>query len=82
MITFEMTGFVNFVQCQEFDKNRKPNILEAGFFPSTGEGRETPSLFGPLKRVNLNHWIVSLRDPTDLRKETHSLSKTLSFLVI
>jgi hypothetical protein len=25
-------------------------------FPSSGEGRETPTLLGPLERANLNHW--------------------------
>jgi hypothetical protein len=27
-----------------------------GPFPSSGEGRKTPTLLGPLERVNLNHW--------------------------
>jgi hypothetical protein len=26
-------------------------------FPPSGEGRETPTLLGPLERANLNHWI-------------------------
>jgi hypothetical protein len=25
-------------------------------FPSSGEGRETPTLLGPLERANLNQW--------------------------
>jgi hypothetical protein len=25
-------------------------------FPSSGEGRETPTLLGPLGRASLNHW--------------------------
>jgi hypothetical protein len=25
-------------------------------FPSSGEGKETPILLGPLERDNLNHW--------------------------
>jgi hypothetical protein len=25
-------------------------------FPSSDEGRETPTLLGPLERVDLNHW--------------------------
>jgi hypothetical protein len=25
-------------------------------FPSSDEGRETPTLLGPLERTNLNHW--------------------------
>jgi hypothetical protein len=30
---------------------RKP-----GLFPSSGEGRKTLTLLGPLERANLNHW--------------------------
>jgi hypothetical protein len=33
-------------------------------FPSSGEGRETPTLLDPLERANLNHW-HSLKDPTE-----------------
>jgi hypothetical protein len=28
-----------------------------GLFPYSGEGKETPTLWGPLERANLNHWI-------------------------
>jgi hypothetical protein len=30
-------------------------------FPSSGECWKTPSLFGPLERDHLNHWITGLR---------------------
>jgi hypothetical protein len=60
-------------------------------FPSSGEGRKTPTLLGPLERANLNHWTIGslfLRDPTEcaysslhLRTETDPVSKMLSFLV-
>jgi hypothetical protein len=30
--------------------------------PSSGEGRNTPTLLGPLKRPNLNHWTTSIMD--------------------
>jgi hypothetical protein len=34
----------------------KHNISEMDLLPSTGEGRETPTLMGPLERANINHW--------------------------
>jgi hypothetical protein len=37
-------------------------------FPPSGEGRETPTLLGPLERSNLNHW-------------TDPISNTFCFLV-
>jgi hypothetical protein len=30
-------------------------LQKLDLFPSSGEGRETPTLLGPLKRANLNH---------------------------
>jgi hypothetical protein len=43
---------------------RRPEFLILGntmfrtmyLFPSSGEGRETPSVLGPLDRANLNQW--------------------------
>jgi hypothetical protein len=35
---------------------RKPDL-----FPYSGEGRETPTLLGPLERVKLIHWTKSMR---------------------
>jgi hypothetical protein len=29
-------------------------------FPSAGEGRETPTLFGPLERANSGQWTKSI----------------------
>jgi hypothetical protein len=63
MATFEMTGFVNFIQFPE--KLENSTFRKLAVFPSTGEGRETSTRLDPLKRVNLNHWIVSLRDPKE-----------------
>jgi hypothetical protein len=37
---------------------RKNNILETGYFSSSGEGREPSALLGPLQRANLNHWTI------------------------
>jgi hypothetical protein len=34
----------------------KYNFRKLDLFPSSGEGRETPTLLGPLERDNLNHW--------------------------
>jgi hypothetical protein len=28
-------------------------------FPSSDKGRETPTLLGPLERLNLNHWLYA-----------------------
>jgi hypothetical protein len=42
-------------------------------FPYSGVGGETPTLLGPLERVNLN--------PPNLRTETDPVSITLYFLV-
>jgi hypothetical protein len=36
-------------------------LWKLGLFLSSGEGKETPTLIGPLERANLNHW----RDPTE-----------------
>jgi hypothetical protein len=34
------------------------NIMfwESDLFASSGEGRETPALLGPLEKANLSHW--------------------------
>jgi hypothetical protein len=33
-----------------------------GLFPSSDEGKETPTLLGPLERANLNHWTTQVKD--------------------
>jgi hypothetical protein len=33
-------------------------FLKLNLFPSSGEGRETPTLLGPLERANLSHWMM------------------------
>jgi hypothetical protein len=38
-------------------------------FPSSGEGRNTPTLLGPIERSNISHW-------------TDTFSETLFFLII
>lgn len=32
-------------------------FVTSHLFPSIGEGKEPPTLFGPLEKGNLNHWI-------------------------
>jgi hypothetical protein len=34
-----------------------PRSRQCFLFPSSGEGRETPTLLGPLERANSNHWM-------------------------
>jgi hypothetical protein len=31
-------------------------FLELDLFPSSGEGKETPTLLGSLERINSNYW--------------------------
>jgi hypothetical protein len=63
-------------------------------FLSSVEGRETPTLLGPLGRANLNHWSLALHWRLALSKgpnkvssstlfetETDPVSETLYFLV-
>jgi hypothetical protein len=38
-------------------KKLECNISKRDLFPSSGEGRKTPTLLGPLERANLNHWV-------------------------
>jgi hypothetical protein len=48
-------------------------------FPSSGEGRETSILLGPLERANLNHWYrvnISLSSPDDVNR---SISRNVVF---
>jgi hypothetical protein len=35
---------------------RKHMFRKLNLFPSSGEGREIPTHFGPLEKENLNHW--------------------------
>jgi hypothetical protein len=58
MLTLRITGFVDFVHSPGFSITRKYNVSEIGsFFPSSGEGREMPTLLGPLENGNLNQSI-------------------------
>jgi hypothetical protein len=45
-------------------------------FPSSCDGKKTPTLLGPLERANLNHWASH-----HLRMEIDPVSKMFCFLV-
>jgi hypothetical protein len=65
-----MTGFLEFSQCAALHKTekifRKQNLL-----PSLWDGRETPTLLGPLERTNFN-----LITGQPMRTEAYSVSET------
>jgi hypothetical protein len=48
-------GALDFVQRTGL-KELGHSVSETGFFPSSGEGRKTPTILGLLERANLNHW--------------------------
>jgi hypothetical protein len=55
--------FLDFVHHLVFYKTQKNTFQKLDLFPSLGGGGgggggggEIPTLFGPLERVNLNHW--------------------------
>jgi hypothetical protein len=54
-------------------------------FPSSDEGRETPTLSGPLERGNVNHYsgdpTVYVSPFTHLKTVTDPVSETFCFLV-
>jgi hypothetical protein len=68
---------------------RNTTFRKLDLFPSSGDGRETPTLIGSLERYNLNHRIYFfVKDPTEqvspsthLKKDTDPVSETF-FLVI
>jgi hypothetical protein len=52
----------DFVHRPEFEITRKHSIMfwKLDLFLSSGEGRETPTLLGPLERPSLNHWTTHI----------------------
>jgi hypothetical protein len=34
---------------------KKKKVQKLDLFPSSGEGKETPALMGPLEKANINH---------------------------
>jgi hypothetical protein len=49
-----ITGFLDFVHRPEFYILENTTIRKLDLFLSSGEGRETPTLLGPLERASLN----------------------------
>jgi hypothetical protein len=45
-------------------------------FPSSGEGRETPALLGPLEKAELNHWTTRVILTTAIYKRVSIISRT------
>jgi hypothetical protein len=77
-LSLAITGFLGFVH--------RPVFRKLDVFPSSGEGWETRTLWGPLQRANLKHWTF-LKDPSELvsptphlRTETDPVSETLCSL--
>jgi hypothetical protein len=56
----------DFVQCVEFWKElQKLSALKSGSSPYS-DGEEMPTLLGPLETANLNHWICSRPEGTEV----------------
>jgi hypothetical protein len=49
---FEITGVVGFVHRPGL-KKLNAAFRKLGLFPSSGEGRKTPAVLGPLERANI-----------------------------
>jgi hypothetical protein len=45
-------------KCKELENK---TFRELDVFPSSSQGRETPTLLGPVERANLDHWIKYAR---------------------
>jgi hypothetical protein len=50
-------GFLDFVYRPVFQEVRNTAFGPLNMFPSSGEGKESPTLLDPLERANLNHWL-------------------------
>jgi hypothetical protein len=57
-ITLPIIVFVDFVHHPEFKITRKHNVPETGSVSVFREGKETPALFGPLEKTNLERWTI------------------------
>jgi hypothetical protein len=58
MVYNKINGFLGFVRCPEFSILENTTFRKLDLFPSSGEGREIPTLLGSLERANLNHMSV------------------------
>jgi hypothetical protein len=50
---------------------RQHNVLILDLIPSSGEGRESPTLLGPLNRANLSPWTTHVKVSVILRLIGH-----------
>jgi hypothetical protein len=52
--------FLNSAHRLEFYMLENTPFRKLDLFLPSGEGRETPTLLGPLERANLNHWTTHI----------------------
>jgi hypothetical protein len=55
-MTLRMIGFLGFVHQWVFWKMKNTMFWILNLFPSSVQGREIPTLVGPLERANSSHW--------------------------
>jgi hypothetical protein len=60
---------------------RKHNVFETRLFSSSGEGRETRTLLGPLKGVNITHWLSWLTISNGPNRASVSLNAFVAFRI-
>jgi hypothetical protein len=53
-MALRITGVLDFVHRPEFYIPKKGMLWKLDLFPSSGKGRDTPTLLGPLERANPN----------------------------
>jgi hypothetical protein len=70
--------FLDFVHRPEFQITANTTFRKLDLFASSSERKETPALFGPLERANLNNWkkfsiylefrtLVKVHKPSDFK---------------
>jgi hypothetical protein len=86
-LSSDLLGFRTLSIVRSSKKLENTTFRKLDLFLSSGEGGEIPTLFGPLERANLNHWLVLSKGPNrigalpHLRKETDPVPETLCSLV-
>jgi hypothetical protein len=83
----EDSDYWDFGRCPSSGILKNTTFRKLDLLPSSGEGVETPTLFGRLERANLSHWLALSNgpnrvgvSPSHLRKETNSVFETLCSL--
>jgi hypothetical protein len=56
LLFLKITGFMDLVRRSKFWILQNTTSRKLGLPPSSGEGREMPTLLGPSERASLNHW--------------------------